>query len=244
MNKIKQKQIENLVFDISRLYNASDVFNRATSYTTGTPGGGEAQLDNQSASLATTLHIHTKDEFTGNRFHSLDSFQKDDTLVIHTQSGNIAKYNILSIQSVVDSSSEGHFILTLQHSFGYSGNFSVEELSYYFRRSASGELIQDLKAELALLRNHIDAKTVSETISRANADTTINNTISSKKKVFSETLNSTATTVAHNMGDQDVIVQVLDSSGNVVLATINNFTLNSIDVAVSITGTYKIIIIA
>jgi len=244
MNNIAQKQIKNLVFDISRLYRASDIFNRATTYTIGTPGEGEAQLDNQTASSVTTLHIHTKDNLTGNRFSNLDSFQKDDTLIIHTQSGDVAKYNILSIQSVVDSSSEGHFILTLQHSFGYSGSFSIEELSYYFRRSASDELIQDLKAELAFISAGFDARSTAETIARANGDSAINQTISSKKKVFNETLSSTATTINHDMGDEDVIVQVLDSSGNVVLATINNFTLNSINVAVSVTGTYKIIIIA
>ena len=125
MNNIRQKQIEDLVFDISRLYMASDVFNRETTYTLGTPGEGEAHLDNQTANLATTLIINTKDLITGNRFTNIESFQKHDTLIIQTSSGEIAKYHIISIRSDVDSSNEGHFILTIQHSFGYSANFST-----------------------------------------------------------------------------------------------------------------------
>lgn len=237
MNNIKQKQIQDLVFDISRLYIGSDVFNRETTYTLGTPGEGEAHLNNQSATLTTSLHIHTKDLIAGNRFHSLDSFQKYDTLVIQTQSGDIAKYNILSIQSVVDSSNEGHFILTLQHSFGYSGNFSVEELSYYFRRSASGELIQNLKAELELFKIDVDIKLLLEVFAR-------NAAINSKKTVFNETLSSSVTTITHAMNDEDVIVQVINSSGSVVDATINNFTSNSVDISVGSSGLYKIIIIS
>ncbi len=65
----------------------------------------------------------------------------------------------------------------------------------------------------------------------------------SKKKVFNETLGSSATTITHDMNDEDVIIQVINSSGSVVDATINNFTSNSVDISVGSSGTYKIIII-
>lgn len=237
MNNIRQKQIEDLVFDISRLYTASDVFNRDTTYTLGTPGEGNAQLDNQTANLVTTLYIHTKDDITGNRFKNLESFQKHDTLIVQTQSGEIIKYNILSIQSAVDSSNEGHFILTLQHSFGYSGNFSIEKMSYYFRRSASDDLIQNLEARLALFKNDVDIKVLLETFAR-------NNAINSRKKVFTSSLSSSPTTITHGLGDVDVIVQVVNPSGVVVDGTIDNFTLNTVDVSAVPPGTYKIIIIS
>jgi len=237
MNNIRQKQIEDLVFDISRLYMASDVFNRETTYTLGTPGEGEAHLDNQTANLATTLHIHTKDLITGNRFTNLESFQKHDTLIIQTSSGEIAKYNIISIRSDVDSSNEGHFILTIQHSFGYSANFSTEKMSYYLRRSASDYLIPDLNAELTFFQNRIDVRLLMETMLRSDGD-------NSKKKVFNETLSSSVTTITHDMNDEDVIVQVVNPSGSVVDATINNFKSNSVDITVGSSGTYKIIIIS
>jgi len=237
MNNIKQKQIEDLVFDISRLYMASDVFNRETTYTLGTPGEGEAQLNNQTATSVTTLHIHTKDTLTGNRFKNLESFQKNDTLILQTQSGEIAKYNILSIQSVVDSSNEGHFILTLQHSFGYSGSFSIGKISYYFRRSASDVLIQDIESKIALFKNDVDIKVLLETFAR-------NSAITSRKKVFTSALSSSTVTITHDLGDEDVIVQVINPSGVVVDCTIDNFTLNTVDVSAVPPGNYKIIIIS
>ena len=45
------------------------------------------------------------------------------------------------------------------------------------------------------------------------------------------------------MNDEDVIVQVVNPSGSVVDATINNFKYNSVDITVGSNGTYKIIII-
>ena len=237
MNSIKQKQIEDLVFDISRLYVGSDVFNRETTYTLGTPGEGEAHLDNQTANLTTTLIIHTKDSITGNRFTNLESFQKHDTLIIQTSSGDVAKYNIISIRSDVGSSNEGHFILTIQHSFGYSANFSTEKMSYYLRRSASDYLIPDLNAELTFFQNRIDVRLLMETMLRSDGD-------NSKKKVFNEALSSSATTITHDMDDADVIVQVINPSGVVVDCTIDNFTANTVHISAVPRGNYKIIIIS
>lgn len=141
MSLIRQKQIEGLLKDISNLHIGSDVFNRETSFTLGTPGEGEAHLDTDLAGNISTLYINVSDTIAENRYLTLSEYQKYDSLIIKTQSGEIAKYEIISIQSAVDVSYEGHFILTLQHSFGYSSNFNQEILHYYFRKSAADELI-------------------------------------------------------------------------------------------------------
>lgn len=167
MNLIRQKQIEGLLKDISNLHIGSDVFNRDTSFTLGNPGVGEAHLDNTLAGNVTTLHINVRDTVAENRYLTLSEYQKYDTLIIKTKSGEISKYEITSISQAVDVSNEGHFILTLQHSFGYSSNFNQEILHYYFRKSAADELILQNKFNIiseenralgaeAALQNQID----------------------------------------------------------------------------------------
>ena len=157
MSLIRQKQIEGLLKDISNLHIGSDVFNRDTSFTLGTPGVGEAYLDTSLAGNITTIHINVSDTIAENRYLVLSEYQKYDSLIIKTQSGEIAKYEINSIQSVVDSSYEGHFILTLQHSFGYSSNFNQEILHYYFRKSATDELITQNKFNILTEENRATA---------------------------------------------------------------------------------------
>jgi hypothetical protein len=110
-------------------------------------------------------------------------------------------------------------------------------MSYYLRRSASDYLIPDLNAELTFFQNRIDVRLLMETMLRSDGD-------NSKKKVFNETLSSSVTTITHDMNDEDVIVQVVNPSGSVVDATINNFKSNSVDITVGSSGTYKIIIIS
>jgi len=54
---------------------------------------------------------------------------------------------------------------------------------------------------------------------------------------------SVALQIDHNMGSTDVTVQVRDSTGEVIYPdVINNFQTNSVDIEVSITGTYRVII--
>lgn len=246
MSGIRQKQINDLVFDISSLYTGSDVFNRDTTYTLGTPLEGQAQLDSSNAALATTLHIHTKDSTIGNRFETLEDFQKHDTLIIQTSTGAIAKYEIKSIQSAVDLSNEGHFILTIQHSFGYSSTFQNEKMSYYFRRSASDVLIENLKAEIQFLRTELESTMQVERIARAIGDTNLQTALDSKKAVIMASLTADVqTSVTHNLGTKNLIVQVQDSTGTVVTdVQLRNFNNSTIDVTARSTDTYKIIIIS
>ena len=157
MSLIRQKQIEGLLKDISNLHIGSDVFNRETSFTLGTPGVGEAHLDTSLAGNITTLYINVSDTTAENRYLILSEYQKYDSLIIKTQSGEISKYEINSIQSAVDTSYEGHFILTLQHSFGYSSNFNQEILHYYFRKSAADELITQNKFNILTEENRATA---------------------------------------------------------------------------------------
>ena len=199
MSGIRQKQINDLVFDISSLYTGSDVFNRDTTYTLGTPLEGQAQLDSSNAALATTLHIHTKDSAIGNRFETLEDFQKHDTLIIQTSTGAIAKYEIKSIQSAVDLSNEGHFILTIQHSFGYSSTFQNEKMSYYFRRSASDVLIENLKAEIEFLRAETQSSMQVERIARAIEDTRYSKILSVTK--IENNLDSNVSCILHSYND-------------------------------------------
>jgi hypothetical protein len=54
----------------------------------------------------------------------------------------------------------------------------------------------------------------------------------------------TAQTVTHNLNDGDVIVQLKDSTGKLIIPDeVDNYTLNTVDIRVSSTETYRVIII-
>jgi hypothetical protein len=54
----------------------------------------------------------------------------------------------------------------------------------------------------------------------------------------------TASTITHNLGSTDVMVQMKDSTGSMIIPdTINNYQTNSVDILVTISDTYRIIII-
>jgi hypothetical protein len=54
----------------------------------------------------------------------------------------------------------------------------------------------------------------------------------------------TAQTITHNLNDTDVIVQLKDSTGKLIIPDeVNNYTLNTVDIEVSSTETYRVIII-
>tara|TARA_R110000824_G_scaffold128248_2_gene289008 strand:- start:2634 stop:6938 length:4305 start_codon:yes stop_codon:yes gene_type:complete len=50
--------------------------------------------------------------------------------------------------------------------------------------------------------------------------------------------------ITHSLNDKDVIVQLKDNAGNLVIPeSVNNYQLNTIDITVSISGTYRVIIL-
>ena len=239
MNLIRQKQIEGLLNDNSNLHIGSDVFNRQTTFTLGIPGVGAAHLDSDIADEVTTLYINVRDNLTENRYIVLKEYQQYDTLIIKTKTGEIAKYEIDSILPEVDSSNEGHFILTLQHSFGYSSTLNQEILCYYFRKSASDELIQNNAASIAL-------ETSRATAVESSLQSQINNLV---PKGYVETLNLTdelGTKINHSLGTTNIIVQVVDIGTSTQVThqcIISNYSLNSIDIQTPSQDSYKVIIL-
>ena len=63
--------------------------------------------------------------------------------------------------------------------------------------------------------------------------------------MYVETLvlqNNTPTTITHNLNDKDIIVQVINELGELIIPDkVYKYELDSIDIEVSVTGTYKII---
>ena len=202
MNLIRQKQIHKLEEDISNLYLGSDVFKRSTTFSLGTPGEGEAHLDSSTASQVTTLHIHTTDSITGNRFITLSEYQQYDHLIVNIGT-EVIKYEINSIQEAVDGTNEGHFILTLQHSFGYSSSLTSGEFTYYFRKSAADELIENNSIQITVERNRALA-------AEALLATSIENQSSVVEYVFT---GGSALTIPHTFNVKYVMVQVINNSG-------------------------------
>jgi type 1 fimbria pilin len=55
---------------------------------------------------------------------------------------------------------------------------------------------------------------------------------------------ATTSTITHNLGSEDVLVQLKDSTGELIIPnTVNNYTTNSVDINVSSTETMRVIII-
>lgn len=234
MNLIRQKQIHKLEEDISSLYLGSDVFKRSTTFSLGVPEEGEACLDSSDASQVTTLHIHTTDSITGNRFTTLSEFQQYDHIIINIGT-EVIKYEINSIQEAVDGSNEGHFILTLQHSFGYSSSLTSGEFTYYFRKSAADELIENNSIQITVERNRALA-----------AEALLAASISGNKYTNTHTLtNTSASKINHGLGTKDVIVHVIGPDGILIThsCVVSNYRTNSVDILGNLTtGDFKIII--
>ena len=233
MNLIRKKQIEGLENDIFSSKVGSDIFTRSTSFSLGSPGVGEAHLDGDVADQITTLHINSSDE-VGNRYSILKEFVQYDSLIITTESGNISKYLINSIEAAVDGNNEGHFILTLQHSFGYNSTFEHSSLNYYFRKSAAVDLIENEKVRAIAAENSISASIA-----------LIGASIEKSKEVYTYTLSQgIATVIPHTLGTEDIFVQ-LTEDGRIVTQDhiITNVGEDSITIQPSESAIYKIILI-
>jgi hypothetical protein len=237
MGWIKKKQVLGLDYDLGSLQFSSILLKRTTSFS-GNPGEGEAILDNQNATNITTIKVNVKDSLIGNSYSQLEDITKLNDLIIRNQeTGDIAIYSIQSITSEVNSSFEGYFILTVQHSFGYSNTFAPGELVYYFRGVTSTsiiDLIEDQDARIA----------AKEVANLGEMMAFQQNVILSlpKKHVEDVIFNNPVKIVFHNFDNTDVIVQLLDSNGALYNAGIDNYTNNTVRITVTDLDTYKVII--
>ena len=244
MNLVKKKQIEGLETDLSRLQYGTLV-NRSSIYT-GDPSSGEVLLNSSNSGLLTEIKIHTNDNLIGNSYYHFLEISKNDKLIIKDGNNKITVYLINSITSEVDSSYEGYFILTVQHSFGYNGSLSQEESSYYFRRATSASieaLIEDEEARAIANEESIKALTVQNRQLINNLGTTIESNYPKKYVILKTFTLNVFKTITHNLNSENVIVQIINSSGELISGVVNNYTVNTVDIKVSISDTCKIIII-
>ena len=237
MGWIKKKQVLGLDHDLGSLHFSSILLKRTTSFS-GNPGEGEATLDNQTATNITTVKINVKDSLIGNSYSQLEDITELNDLIIRNQeTGDIAIYSIQSITSEVNSSFEGYFILTVQHSFGYSNTFTSGELIYYFRGVTSAsviDLIEDQDAKIAANE--------AASLGRSLAFQQSVNLSLPKKHVESVVFNNPVKIIFHNFDNVDVIVQLLDSNGALYNAGVDNYTNNTVRITVDDLDTYKVII--
>ena len=237
MGWIKKKQVLGLDHDLGSLHFSSILLKRTTSFS-GNPGEGEAILDNQTATNIVTIKINVKDSLIGNSYSQLEDITELNDLIIRNQeTGDIAIYSIQSITSEVNSSFEGYFILTVQHSFGYSNTFTSGELIYYFRGVTSAsviDLIEDQDAKIAANE--------AASLGRSLAFQQSVNLSLPKKHVESVVFNNPVKIIFHNFDNVDVIVQLLDSNGALYNAGVDNYTNNTVRITVDDLDTYKVII--
>jgi len=254
MSFVKKKQIYGLTEDLNNLYFASPVFKRDTTLSGATPSIGEASLDASDADEVSEVKIYTTDSSIGNHYSFLNELKAGDKVIIKAGS-SFSIYLINSISSEVDSSTnEGYFILTTQHSFGYTGSFSPGELVFYFRKSISAEIENnagDIASNTALIASekaNREADTAAEAIARSNADNNLQSqitTLNNSKYTVDITLTSEfPVTITHSLGTTDVIVQLKNNSGSMVNdATVNNYQENSVDIQTQTSETFRVIII-
>jgi hypothetical protein len=228
MSYIKKKQVLGLLEDLSILQYGTPTLKRSTSFS-GNPSTGEAILDSTGALNITTLKINTRDNFIGNSYSQLNDISEEDKLVIKDpNSENLAIYSINNITSEVDSSYEGYFILTIQHSFGYNSTFNQGELIYYFRRVPSSSITELILDEQA---RAIAAEKTLEGMMLGLIQSTSTSSLLGKytEEIFIESEGSV--TINHDLGTEYVIVQAFDSNNaynfgiNIASQDANNITI-------------------
>lgn len=236
MNLIKQKQIAELERDVFNSYFGSDVFIRNTVFSIGNVTSGEACFDSDTATDISTLRIHTNDSLIGNGYSILSEFSQYDTLILKSPNNNIAKYTINQISEDVDSDNEGHFILTLQHSFGYSTQFTSGNYTYYFKKLASEDLIEKIEDE------KIRALAAEGQLEASIA--LLNSSIQSFKEVYTYSLSQgVSTVIPHNLKTSDIIIQISEDGRLVTHEHIvTSITSTTITVQPNVSAEFKIIL--
>ena len=236
MNLIKQKQIAELERDVFNSYFGSDVFIRNTVFSIGNVTSGKACFDSNTATDISTLRIHTNDSLIGNGYSILSEFSQYDTLILKSPNNNIAKYTINQISEDVDSDNEGHFILTLQHSFGYSTQFTSGNYTYYFKKLASEDLIEKIEDEK--IRALAAESQLEASVALLNAS------IQSFKEVYTYSLSQgVSTVIPHNLKTSDIIIQISED-GRLVTHEhiITSITSSTITVQPNVSAEFKIIL--
>lgn len=240
MGWIKKKQILGLDSDLGSLQFSSILLKRTTSFS-GNPGEGEATLDNQTATNITTVKINVKDSLIGNSYSQLEDITDLNDLIIRNQeTGDVAIYSIQSIASEVNSSFEGYFILTVQHSFGYNNTFTSGELVYYFRGVTSSSIIDLIDDQSAIIEAN-NANITGQLI------TMQQNIDSSVFKKYAENVDFSihTKTIYHNLNNSDVIIQLVDSNGTMYTnISVDNYNLTSVRITVNDLDVYRVIIMS
>lgn len=243
---IKKKQVLGLLEDLTSLQHGLPILKRSTVYS-GLPAVAEAVLNTDSAQNVTQLLINVKDDVIGNSYSQLNEISINDKLIIKNQNTDtLSVYLITGITSEVNSSYEGYFILTIQHSFGYDSTLSSGELVYYFRRVASSSIydsIADESARAVAAEESLNALIAGLSIS---IESTIELIYDEKARAFAAEARlegqmlgliqsvgavnkyteevfiggSDMVTINHNLGTEYVTVQAFDSSG------VYNFNIN------------------
>lgn len=146
MGYIKKKQVLGLLEDLAVLQAGMPLLKRTVSFG-GNPVENQSTFESADAEEIETVKIHTTDSTLGNSYSQLNDISVGDTLILKDENDNISIYKIDDITSEVDSSNEGYFILTVQHSFGYNGSFQAGEFIHYFRRVPSSSITQSIANE-------------------------------------------------------------------------------------------------
>ena len=240
MGWIKKKQILGLDSDLGSLQFSSILLKRTTSFS-GNPGEGEAILDNQTATSITTIKVNVKDSLIGNSYSQLqDITDLNDLIIRNKETGDVAIYSIQSIASEVNSSFEGYFILTVQHSFGYNDTFTSGELVYYFRGVTSSSIIDLIDDQSAIIEANNASITGQLITMQQNIDSSI-----FKKYAENIDFNVLAKTVYHNLNSSDVIIQLIDSNGGMYTnISVDNYNSNNVRITVNDLGVYRVIIMS
>ena len=267
---IKKKQVLGLLEDLTALQHSLPILRRNTSFS-GIPDAEQAVLDSETAAEVTQLLINVKDNTIGNSYSQLNEISVNDKLIIKNQNtGDLTVYLITNITSEVNSSHEGYFILTVQHSFGYDNSLQSGELIYYFRRVTSSSIfnsiaeeearatsaessINDLITSLSLsIENVIEliydekARTFAAENRLEGQMLALIQSVGSVNKYVEEAFIEDEITITHNLGTPNVIVQVINDMGINYNINVTNYDTNTVKITRQDSNpgdTYNVIII-
>lgn len=228
--QIKKKQVLGLLKDLAILQYGMPILKRDTLFS-GEPSQGEAILNTNSSAEITTVTIHTTDSFLGNSYSQLIDVSVDDKLIIKDEDDNVAIYSITNITNEVDSSNEGYFILTTQHSFGYNSTFPQGELIYYFRRVPSSSITESISTEAARvtsieselksdLDNEVAARIATDTSLQAADTAETNARIAADVNLETLIDNETTTRISQN----SQLLAITQAETNARIAAIDNLS--------------------